>query len=355
MNPRQKVHLLLIISELILCLSILTLSIIGCVKNPSGKEKVWFCSKILTVNNMIKENMDDTFALTEIESDDVNSTFSHNYYDLLHHSTKNECEPNYKKCGILDTLGNIMCIPEQDNCPINKIVLYSNYGYLNFSYLNFDLFYTNLATNDDIVSKLVLSDKQPRYITEDNFIFDEDSYWKIFPPSHGGGDSDYDYYDSDSGSYDSGDSGGGGDWGGVGGGDGDWRILEGIYGEDNKITKYINKKMEEDNNIDNNFKSITYNLYSRNYIGFETYDQMEQFVNFDFTNMYLVIFPNTASIVFGYLGIIPFLIIIIFSISRFFYKDKPNQTTDSFCKYCTKVMVIIIYMSFFLGYFFFFI
>ena len=81
---------------------------------------------------------------------------------------------------------------------------------------------------------------------------------------------------------------------------------------------------------------------------------MYEFTNFDFTNFYIELFPNTVAIVFGYLGIIPFSVIIIFSITRFRYKDRPNQTTDSCCKNCTKAMVIIFYMSFFLGFFFIF-
>lgn len=32
--------------------------------------------------------------------------------------------------------------------------------------------------------------------------------------------------------------------------------------------------MEEENNIDNHYERITNNLYIRNYIGFETYEQM---------------------------------------------------------------------------------
>ena len=352
LNLRQRVHLLLIISELLFYLSILVLSIIGCVKNPSKNERVWFCSKILTVQNIIQENMNDIYPLKEITSQEINITINYNYSFLLQHS--HDCELYYKKCGILDTIGNIMCIPSSENCPINRIELNPNdkTHYHTCSYLDYTLYYTNIAINDNIIAKIIVSDKQPRYITEENFIFDNESYRKIFP-IYTSSSGDYDY-DSGYDSYDSYDGGGDSGGGDIGGGDGDWRILdEEIYGN-SKITEYIKKKMEEENNIDNHYERITNNLYIRNYIGFETYEQMYEFTNFDFTNFYIVIFPNTAAIVFGYLGIIPFAVIIIFSITRFRYKDRPNQTTDSCCKNCTKAMVIIFYMSFFFGFFLYF-
>ena len=45
----------------------------------------------------------------------------YNYDYLLQHSGSS-CEAKYKKCGILDTMGNIMCIPEADECPINDVI-----------------------------------------------------------------------------------------------------------------------------------------------------------------------------------------------------------------------------------------
>ena len=34
---------------------------------------------------------------------------------------KNECKTGYKPCGILDTYGNVLCIDELLNCPLNKL------------------------------------------------------------------------------------------------------------------------------------------------------------------------------------------------------------------------------------------
>ena len=50
----------------------------------------------------------------------------------------------------------------------------------------------------------------------------------------------------------------------------------------------------------------------------------------------------------------PFLILLIFSLKRICYEDKLNQRECLLRKYCTKIMVIIFYSSFFIGYFIYF-
>ena len=86
------------------------------------------------------------------------------YKNLLETSVKKgeKCNEGYKQCGILDSLDNIMCIKEEQQCPINRIVIDTtqsapndNYAYttikLNSSYLH----YTNEAIDDYIVSKFI--------------------------------------------------------------------------------------------------------------------------------------------------------------------------------------------------------
>lgn len=36
---------------------------------------------------------------------------------------ENGCAENYKPCGILDTIGNILCIDEEYDCPINEMIV----------------------------------------------------------------------------------------------------------------------------------------------------------------------------------------------------------------------------------------
>ena len=87
--------------------------------------------------------------------------YKKNYEYLLEYSREN-CEENYKKCGILDTLGNIMCIPKEEKCPINdiKVDLASNYNdYISQGYKmahlenlteEYSLYYTNMKTDREI-------------------------------------------------------------------------------------------------------------------------------------------------------------------------------------------------------------
>ena len=76
------------------------------------------------------------------------------------------------------------------------------------------LYYTNNATEKEIISKLSLSNEIPLYINLNNLIFDEQTYKgyvESLERDNSGNDRDY---DRDSG----GSSGGGGDWDGGGSG-----------------------------------------------------------------------------------------------------------------------------------------
>ena len=88
---------------------------------PRGKEKVWICSKILTIKEIIKNNANNIFPLLSIISEKKNDTLKISYSDLLQISSKNNCANGYKLCGILDSVKNILCIEESLPCPINDI------------------------------------------------------------------------------------------------------------------------------------------------------------------------------------------------------------------------------------------
>ena len=152
MAPRQIVHALLILSEavIICCCLIMIIKY-----DRTDKEtKLWTGSKILTLNKEIKINNYETFPILNFNDIGEINEYPKNYESLLKHSRKT-CEANYKKCGILDTMGNLMCIPEEDTCPINDIIVdlasnYNNYlsqGY-QFTHLKnlteeYALYYTN--------------------------------------------------------------------------------------------------------------------------------------------------------------------------------------------------------------------
>ena len=220
-------------------------------------------SKAYTVENLMKINNNQLYPILKINQDGSTVNYSQNYASLLAHSGK-ECEKNYKKCGILDSLGNIMCIPENETSSINdiKIDLASSAsnndlkGYESTSFKNLQdgyvLYYTNNATEKEIISKLSLSNEIPLYINLNNLIYDEQTYkdyLESLETDNSGNDRDY----RDSG----GSSGGGGGWDGGGSGGGGWRKLgeEKIQGG-SYMKKYFENNMENENNIDKSFKKI---------------------------------------------------------------------------------------------------
>ena len=84
--------------------------------------KLWIGCKILTVKNFIKINNEELYPILNFNPDGTSNEYEQNYKSLLKHSRR-ECGANYKKCGILDTYKNIMCIPKEDDCPINNMIV----------------------------------------------------------------------------------------------------------------------------------------------------------------------------------------------------------------------------------------
>ncbi len=97
---------------------------------------------------------------------------SYNYSSLLSHSVKKgeECQKGYKKCGILDSMNNIMCLKEDQTCPINLLFVtdmaslptkYSNYTFKRVFFEDGKiLHFTNQAVDQYIVTGFRLSDSQ---------------------------------------------------------------------------------------------------------------------------------------------------------------------------------------------------
>ena len=374
MLPRQKVHALLITSEyfIIVCCLIMIIKY-----HHSGKEKqLWISSKILTINKEIKINNYESFPILNFDKNGGKHLYYQNYESLLTHSGKN-CEADYKKCGILDTIGNIMCIPKEDECPINDVIveLKSNYDlYLSQGYQiayfdkldqNYALYYTNTAIDKEILVKLTFSNVIPRYITENNFIFDKAKYDSFFPKSTGykgsgfGGGGSGGFGGGGGGGYGGGGGGGFGGGGGSGGGagvgsgGGGFRNLAdglNLYG-DKIISKYMKKKFEEEINIDKSYKKIHYNLYVGNYIGFGDINSMNNYKNIDLYESYFTVFINLTANIFCYLSIVVLLILSIYSSIRYQHKDKRNEGFDPCAVLRAKLLIIIPYLMVFIGYF----
>ena len=356
MKPRQKVHSIFLLSDIIFFVTILALSIIGTKNTVDQFEKIYLCSKILTIKKIIKENAKNLYPLQNLKSKIKNK----NYMELLKDSIKNTCKNNYKECGILDSMGNIMCIPVSETCPINEISIdkldINDYSFHKDLFKNYILYYNNKRINNTIVVKMVESYINPRYIPIENFIFDYDAFKKyrkieIGPIFRGysAGDGGYDGSRGGNGWSGGGGSGGGG---GVGGGGGGWRNLDAQndYG-DTKTKEYIFNKIQKEAKDDIYYKKIDDKLYIRNYIGFETYEGIKTFVEYDFEKEYKTYFPNITVIYIGYFGLLPFLILVFFRFRRLCYKDNPYDKTNNFCVCLSKFLVFICYFSFFIGYF----
>ena len=92
-------------------------------QHPTKKknfEYVFYLSKILTVKSIVRNNHNSQILLIFSSSGEP-SGLEVNYRNLLKLYKNNKCEENYRPCGILDTYGNLLCIDEYLECPINKM------------------------------------------------------------------------------------------------------------------------------------------------------------------------------------------------------------------------------------------
>ena len=369
MKPRQYVHLLLILSEVIIIICLIIY--IVAYHKRDWDQIIWIGSKILTAEKIMYDNNFKTYPILDLYLDGSEKVYKYNYSYLLEHSHK-PCEENYKKCGILDTLGNIMCIPEKDECPINdvKIDLTSKYNeyisnqykmaYLNKLNEGYSLYYTNKVTENNIIVKFKFVNSEgekPRYINEDNFIFDDDTYKKSNYYLRKGGSSGGRSYSGGGGGggYGGGGGGfggGGGGGGGVGSGGGGFRNLMN-YNLDEineyKLKEYILEQFKEAINIDKSFNYVSNNLYVGNYIGFKDHSHLSNFVS-THKNLYTD-FPDIGAYIASYFCMAVLIALIIYSLIRFFHEDKPNEGFNPQATLRAKLLIIVPYLLIFTGYF----
>ena len=252
--------------------------------------EIWISSKLLTLKNVMNINNFNLYPILSFNSNGTSKVYHQNYASLIKHSGK-ECENDYIKCGILDTYRNIMCIPKNEECPINNMIvdlslkineyLSNGYQYVKLVNLSEDylLYYTNKETDKEIIVKMKFSEEIPKIINEDNFIFDEDKYkTKI---------ADEDSSVSR------------------------MRNLDEYYG-DSEVTEYIKSRFNERINIDRSFKKIYKNIYVGNYIGFKDYSNMNNFNNTDLYESYFTVFPNDAAYFCCYICLIVIFFLVFF-------------------------------------------
>ena len=93
--------------------------------------------------------------------------YPYNYLALKRVPGDTSCPLNFKSCGILDTLNNILCIPEGDTCPINYINILPkgtpnpDSAYLQLvEFQNFNLLFSNQIEKSLLSSSLELKKKR---------------------------------------------------------------------------------------------------------------------------------------------------------------------------------------------------
>ena len=101
-----------------------------------------------------------------------------------------DCQNGYKKCGKLDEMDNYLCIPNDEDCPINDIIITKeisqelekqNYSYINISRSSQKYFYYTNNSNKSVIAKLKVAEGKlcmdrtyfytdyPQYILDNNF------------------------------------------------------------------------------------------------------------------------------------------------------------------------------------------
>ena len=339
------IHFLSVVSLLLIIIS--SIMMISKYDRTDWDRKIWIGSKILTLKKIIPINNNQIYPIVDIHLNGTLVRYKENYESLLKTSYKNCEEKNYKKCGILDTLGNIMCIPETDECPINDLVIdesskmddYINksykVGYLNDIAQNYYIYYRNNQTDNQIIAKIKASNETPKYIDEDNLVFDEDTFQDYYTPPDDDND-DWDYWDPNwDHDYDS--------YRRVNQSNSLRKIDEQrIFGDD-IINSYIRNRFNDKINIDKTFRKISGNIYAGNYIGFNSSTNLNDYNNFELYDLYFIIFPNKASYVFCFICAILYFLVIVIYISIIYHESNDMIGFPG--------LVFLPYLIFFIGFF----
>ena len=151
---------------------------------------VYYLSKIATVKNIVRTNhLSQIF--NDFNKEGNLEGININYQRLLELIEDNKCKKGYKQCGILDNIGNILCIDETFDCPINQLNVdlrternkYLKNGskeiYNENLIYNYQFYYSNKSIDNNIVVSVLFSQNKPNYITISNFIIDTEAYEDI--------------------------------------------------------------------------------------------------------------------------------------------------------------------------------
>jgi len=355
MINRKIISLLLFLFSYLCILGIFISLIIKYYVFFSEYEYIWFCSKILTVKQIIEKNNNEykVFYGYNGAGEKLVIIDPKNYLNYLELIEDNGCKINYKICGILDTYGNKFCYHDDEDCPINDIIIdsplkqsnYVGYDSRNYGSTGNKLYYKKGNINSNIIVYWYTNFNYfPKYISGSNFVLDKDAFYEIFGKNDDE-DDDNDNNDDDDDKM----------------GEALSNLVQASINEQKykQLINYINKKIKEESNIDTYFKKIYYNEYIKSYIGFRSLDDIEKFNTIDFS-LYKNIFPNSGARIFSIICGIIFLISIFIFIGKLKNEITTNSRNSNCCG-CEKCdclfsyFSIILYGLTFLGFFIYFI
>lgn len=352
-------------SHSIICISYIIIFVLAITiadkrfKKSNKFEYVWFCSKIKTIKKIVEITSFNYKVFNTISSGKIIG-LSSNYYDLLKLNTENGCLDNHKECGILDTLGNKLCIDSSYPCPLNDLIAdyssrentYLYYGYntgeIESLTYNYKLYYSNKYTYENCTIMLVKSIYKPKFIDYDNFNLDNDAYKEVFRKSIFENDDEND--DDDDNDNDDNNNN---------------LIIQRKLEKDNNILsekiievaidvfgkiignfmkelisyakeKHINKfidyvieKIDDDNNnIDIYYRYIGDHYYAKNFIGFQNIKHIENFLKINF-DLYKKTYPDYACSIIAIFSIFVSFALIIFSIYTIYNICKANDDENN--------------------------
>ena len=321
------------------------ISFIVVANRVSKEELVFYLSKIATMKNIVKINHNSKI-FDHFNTDGELEGITTKYNRLLELTTKDGCKEGYRKCGVLDTIGNTLCIDNNFGCPINRITvdLLANRGKHNFKGMkeiynenliyNYKFYYSNESLDGNSIVSLLFTEEVPKYITSNNFIVDLAAY--------------KDNYDDDLNNNNNNKNDNGMEFG---------ENLINIIVSDNylesilkasftlynlitdadndkeKFKEYVEEQFEtEENDIGKYYINVGENAYIINYIGFRSLNDINKFFNFDY-NIYKYNYPTKTAyklaLATGIIGVLFFASSIIFcAMLDTAYDDKKKMKTE---------------------------
>ena len=322
-------------------------------------EYAWFCSKIYTIKKMVKENAYKIRIFNYFTEDGQIKGLETNYYDLLKISEPSGCLGKYKQCGILDTFEHKLCIDKDFPCPVNEIIAdyasaldyYLSFGYnirkVDYLTYNYKFYYTNDSIYGNAIVILKKTYFPPKYFDYDNVYFESEFVNDFFGVNNS--DSDINLIMEQKKNK---------------------RRMEGLdiksiveivgeifsflkdiinslkeYIKDEKFEEFLEYVVEkiEESDTDIYYKPIGDNCYIKNFIGFDTFKDIETFLDINF-DIYKKTFPDRLTAIFAIIGFILFLVIIIVCIYLWCSKASSESTIVSIGIFS------LIHLAFFIGF-----